>query len=229
MRRIPLVVLSLCTATAWLLSSRAAAAAAPPVKTVVAQMQAFYNGTKDLKGKFKQVYTDTLYGSKRTSYGYLYVRKPGMMRWNYVSPERKAFIANGKTLWVWEPRSKQAFRNPLNTATLGTGLTFLLGSGNLLKTFRISYATDKKDILGGPQHLTLKLLPIKPTAHYLYLLLAVRPGDRAVTESVIVQRNARNHFLFSKLQTNTKLRPWRFQFKPPAGTRVIDAAKMRRP
>ncbi|MCA9672905.1 MAG: outer membrane lipoprotein carrier protein LolA [Myxococcales bacterium] len=223
-KMLPLAALSLCA----IASTRAAAAAAPPVADVVNKMQAFYNGTKDLKGKFKQVYTDTLYGSKRTSYGYLYVKKPGMMRWNYVSPERKAFIANGKTLWVWEPRSKQAFKNPLNTATLGTGLTFLLGSGNLLKEFRISYASDKKDVLGGPDHYTLKLLPIKPTGQYLYLLLAVRPSDHAVTESVIVQRNARNHFLFTNLETNTKLRPWRFQFKPPAGTRVINAAKMRK-
>ena len=103
----------------------------PKVEEVVTKMQAFYEKTEDLKGKFKQVFTDTLYDRKRTSYGYIYVRKPGMMRWNYVKPERKSFIADGSMLWVHEPEDKQAFRNPLNSANLSTGLTFLLGKGDL--------------------------------------------------------------------------------------------------
>ncbi len=209
------------------------AAAAPggqPVGKVVAKMQAFYHQTRDLKGKFKQVFTDTLYNRKRTSYGYLYVRKPGMMRWNYVKPDRKAFIADGKEVWVWEPADKQAFRNPLDINTLSTGLTFLLGSGQVTSEFRAAYVKDKKDLLGGPDDLVLKLVPIKPTAQYQYLVLAVRPSDHAVTESMVVSKHSTNHFLFSKLETNTRLGKARFRFRPPAGTRVINnlAPKRRR-
>ncbi len=36
---------------------------------------------------------------------------------------------DGKVLWVHEPEDKQAFRNPLDTSTLSTALTFLLGKG----------------------------------------------------------------------------------------------------
>ncbi len=128
-----LIVVTLLTALA---APQAVLAARPPEKEVVAKMQAFYDKAKDLKGKFKQVYTDSLYNRQRTSYGYLYVKKPGMMRWNYVKPERKSFIADGKVLWVCEPEDKQAFRNPLDTTNLSTGLTFLLGKGDLTKEFR---------------------------------------------------------------------------------------------
>lgn len=199
-----------------------------PVGRVVKQMQIFYNKTKDLKGKFKQVYTDTLYNRRRTSYGYLYVRKPGMMRWNYASPERKSFIADGKELWVWEPRDKQAFRNPLSTSTLSSGLTFLLGAGDLAREFQIVYATAKEDQLGGPGGLVLKLLPKKPTAQYQYLLLSLRKQDFAVTESMVVSKHSRNHFLFTKIKTNTKLASALFRFKPPEGTRIIDGSKLKR-
>jgi outer membrane lipoprotein carrier protein len=205
-------------------AEHAAAADKPPVAKVVAAMQAFYAGTKDLKGKFKQVYTDTLYDRKRTSYGYLYVRKPGMMRWNYVSPERKAFIVDGKEVWVWEPEDKQAFRNALNVETLSTGLTFLLGSGKLSREFRVDYATDPKDLLGGPDELSLRLEPIKPTAQYRYIVLAVRAADNAVTESMVVSKHSRNHFFFTELATNTRLQRSRFSFTPPPGTRVINSA-----
>lgn len=199
-----------------------------PVDQVVHKVQALYNKTKDLKGKFKQVYRDTLYNRARTSYGYMFVRKPGMMRWNYVSPERKAFISNGKVLWVWEPEDKQAFRNPLDSSTLSTGLTFLLGSGDLTKEFTVSHATAPKDHVGSSGEIAIKLHPKRPTAQYSYLLMAVRSADYAVVESVVVGTNSTNHFFFSELVFNSKLGTKRFRFAPPKGTRVIDASKLPR-
>lgn len=218
----------LMTLTLFLPLTSTARAEEPTVAKVVSKVQALYNKTKDLKGKFKQVYTDTLYNRKRTHYGYLYVKKPGKMRWNYSSPEPKSFISDGKMLWVYEPKDKQAFKNPLSSDTLSTGLTFLLGSGKLQNEFNVSYAKDKTDLLGGPDHLVLKLVPKKPTAQYEYLVMAVRKSDFAVEESMIVGKHARNHFVFSKLQFDTRLQDRRFRFKPPADVRVVDGSKMRR-
>ncbi len=198
-------------------------AAPPPVKEVVVKMQAFYNTIKDLKGSFKQVYTDLLYNRKRTSYGYLYVKKPGMMRWNYVKPEKKAFIADGKELWVWEPEDKQAFRNPLSTKNLSTGLTFLLGQGDLGGEFEITLSEEK---LGAPGDVVLKMTPRKPTAQYKYILLVVKLADYSVGESMVVSKHNRNHLIFANLKINTRLSRARFHFKPPADTRVIDGSKL---
>lgn len=208
-----------------LLAAGPAAAARPPVDQVVRKMQTFYDKVKDLKGKFKQVYTDTLYNRKRTSYGYVYVKKPGMMRWNYVSPERKSFIADGKVLWVHEPADKQAFKNPLDTGSLSTGLTFLLGKGDVSKEFEVSYADEK---LGGPESLVLKLVPRKPTPQYKHLLFAINPDDYSVGESMVVTKHSTNHLIFTKVKPNTGLRDARFRFYPPKDTRVIDGSKLRR-
>ena len=217
--------MTLITLAALSLSGLARSSDAPDVKKIVARMQAFYDKARDLKGKFKQVYTDSLYNRKRTSYGYLYVKKPGMMRWNYVKPERKSFIADGKMLWVWEPEDRQAFRNPLSTDTLSTGLTFLLGKGDLTREFEVTLAKDK---LGGPDDVVLKLTPKKPTGQYEHLLLAVRTDDHSVGESMVVSKHNTNHFVFTKLRTNTRLSTSRFRFRPPSGTRVMDGAKVRR-
>lgn len=198
----------------------------PPVEEVVQKMQAFYNDAKDLKGKFKQVFTDSLYNRRRTSYGYLYVKKPGMMRWNYVKPERKSFIADGKVLWLWEPDDNQAFRNPLSADTLSTGLTFLFGKGKLTDEFKVAYSDEK---LGGPEDLVLKLTPKKPTGQYSHLLFAVNPTDHSVGETMVVTKHNSNHFIFTKLQVNTRLSAGRFRFRPPAGTQVIDGSKIKRP
>ena len=207
-----------------LASASPAAPPRPPVAEVVKKMQSFYNDAQDLKGKFKQVYTDSLYNREKVAYGYLYVKKPGMMRWNYVKPERKAFIADGKQLWVWEPDDQQAFRNPLSTDTLSTGLAFLLGKGDLSKEFNISYSDGKQ--LGGPGDVVLKLTPKQPTGQYEHLLFAVNLQDHAVGESMVVGKHNNNHFVFTNLQINTKISGARFRFHPPTGTRVIDGSKI---
>ena len=214
----------LTIAVALALAAPSAHAARPPVKELVAKMQTFYNKARDLKSKFKQVYTDSLYARKRTSYGYLYVKKPGMMRWNYVKPERKSFIADGKVLWVWEPEDKQAFRNPLSTGTLSTGLAFLLGKGDLTSEFDVSYSDEK---LGSPDDVVLKLTPRKPTSQYEYLLFAVNAQDHSVGESMVVKKTNTNHFIFTGIKVNTRLSDRRFKFHPPAGTRVIDGTKLK--
>ena len=211
-------------------ATAAAAVQSTDPADVVRRMQAFYNQTKDLKSKFKQVYTDKLYDRKRVSYGYLFVRKPGMMRWNYAWPEKKAFIADGKRLWVWEPTAKQAFRNPLSTDTLSTGLTFLLGTGDLRQEFDIRLFDHKSSVVqvgsAGSKTATIKLLPKRKTAQYEHLLLVVRLSDYVVTESVVVSQHSSNHFVFSAIRANTRLSRKRFVFSPPRGTRVIDGSQL---
>jgi outer membrane lipoprotein carrier protein len=209
-----------------LLPALPARAARPPVGEVVAKVQAFYQQTKDLKGSFKQVFTDTLYNRQRTSYGYLYVKKPGMMRWNYVKPEKKSFIADGKELWVYEPEDKQAFRNPLSTQNLSTGLTFLLGKGDLPQEFEANYTAEK---LGSPDDLVIKLTPRKATAQYSYIIVVVKPGDFSVAESIVISKSTKNHLIFGKLEINTKIPSSKFVFKPGADIRVINGAKLQRP
>jgi outer membrane lipoprotein carrier protein len=209
-----------------LLPAVTAGAARPAVGEVIAKVQTFYQQTKDLKGPFKQVFTDTLYNRQRTSYGYLYVKKPGMMRWNYVKPEKKSFIADGKELWVYEPEDKQAFRNPLSTQNLSTGLTFLLGKGDLTKEFESAYSGEK---LGSPDDLVIKLTPRKPTAQYNFITVVVKSGDFSVAESIVVSKNTKNHLIFGKLEINTRIPSSKFVFKPGADVRVINGAKLQRP
>jgi outer membrane lipoprotein-sorting protein len=115
----------------------------------------------------------------------------------------------------------------MSTDTLSTGLTFLLGEADLTQEFDVAYATDK---LGGPGDVVLKLTPKKPTAQYEHLVLMLRPTDYSVGESMVVSKQALNHFIFTEVQVNTKIARGRFRFKPPAGAKIIDGSKLgRRP
>ena len=43
----------------------------------------------------------------------MWVAKPGKMRWDYAKPEKKYFISDGTTLWVYEEAAHQAIQQSL--------------------------------------------------------------------------------------------------------------------
>src|SRR5260221_14729845 len=81
---------------------------------VVERMQKVYDGTTDLHARFMQI-TEGVMGKRQAS-GEVWLKKPGKMRWNYEKPEKKLFIADGTTLWVYEPEDEQAFKQALSSS-----------------------------------------------------------------------------------------------------------------
>src|SRR5438876_995871 len=106
----------------------AAEAEQPSAKDVAEKMQKFYDSTRDLHARFEQVIDSGSGGHKKAS-GELWLKKPGRMRWEYVKPEKKLMIADGQTLWVYEPEDEQAFRQDLKSSSLPSAVAFLTGAG----------------------------------------------------------------------------------------------------
>ena len=195
------------------------ASEAPPVATTVARIQKFYEGTQDLHARFDQELTAAIGGKKKAS-GDVWLKKPGRMRWEYQKPERKLMVADGSTLWVYEPEDEQAFRQALKTSSLPSSVTFLLGTGKLSDEFDISY--QHLDGVGAPGDLVLKLVPRQATAAYRNLDFVVDPKTFMVKETVVHdQQGGVNHLRFHDVETNKGLANSRFEFTPPAGTRIL--------
>ena len=60
------------------------------------------------------------------------------MRWDYAEPDPQVFVADGETLWVYQPNEAQAFKQPLKSAQLPVALTFMSGKGELRDEFEAS-------------------------------------------------------------------------------------------
>ena len=80
-------------------------------------VQRYYDGAKDLHARFEQNLT-TAMGTKKRASGDLWLKKPGRMRWDYAKPEKKLMVADGQTLWVYEPEDEQAFKQELKSSNL---------------------------------------------------------------------------------------------------------------
>src|SRR5689334_7559331 len=94
-----------------------AAAQAGEAGELVAAVQRYYDGSKDLHARFDQQLTTSM-GTKKKASGELWLKKPGRRRWDYQKPEKKLMVADGTTLWVYEPEDEQAFKQELRSSNL---------------------------------------------------------------------------------------------------------------
>lgn len=196
------------------------------VKTVVGEVQKRYDGAADFRARFTQTLTSTALNRKTSSAGEVMFKKPGRMRWDYEKPDKSSYVTDGGVLWLYEPDDKQAFKQDLKSSQLPAALSFLTGKGKLATEFDISFLAGKSPH-GSPGDYLLSLSPKTPQAQVKSMLFVVDPRTFDVRESVITDGQGNtNDLLFADIRVNTKLADALFHFTPPAGTRVIDTAKL---
>lgn len=198
-----------------------AAPAALGADEVVARVQQFYDSTTDYEAAFTQTYFHRLFNKTQRSYGRVFIKKPGRMRWEYERPERKLFVADGDTLWVYEPEAQQAFRQSLAESQLPTAISFLAGAGDLARDFRARLLDARPQGFG--QGYVLELRPRQPSPAYERLLFFVDAQSFQVVRTLVVDSAGnRNRMDFAAVRLNTGVAEARFRFTPPDGTRVIE-------
>ncbi len=199
----------------------APAAAAPDVTTVIDGIQKFYADAQDLQANFTQRYTYTVYDRTQVSNGIVYFKKPGMMRWDYQKPQPKVFVADGQTLWVYEPAENQAFKRKLSEAQLPVALTFMSGEGKLTDEFDAKLLPSK-----DASSYLVELIPKRHAGDYKSLRLKVDAKTFAVTASTVVDPVGNtNELTFEAVKTNVGLPDAGFKFRPPDGVRIITSQR----
>jgi outer membrane lipoprotein carrier protein len=191
---------------------------------VADQIQKFYDSTKDFQAAFQQEYFSKALGRKKSSSGFIYIKKPGKMRWDYKQPRAKHFVADGQALYIYDPDLEQVMVDrKFSGSQLTTAVTFLWGRGNLKDEFKVEFS--KRTDLGGPEHYVLELLP-KKNARFKRLTFVVAKKNFQVVETLVVDPGDNiNHIFFAKASINVGLKDQSFVFKIPAGVEVIEMPK----
>ena len=210
-----LVVLSACGAVG------AAGGPALSAEQVADELQRIYEQTKDFKAAFRQEYQSRALGQKKVSSGFVYVKKPGLMRWDYREPRPKHFVSDGKALYIYDPDLEQVMVDrSFSGSDLSTAVTFLWGKGKLRQEFSISFA---KDADKDPDHYLLELVP-HSLARFKKLWFKVDRKSFRVLETVVEDPGGNtNRIVFSNLSVNVGLADDAFHFELPEGVDVIEA------
>lgn len=183
---------------------------------VVQQLQAIYQNASSMTASFKQAYTYSVYQRTQLSSGQLFLKKPGRMRWDYNTPQKKVFVSNGDTLWVYEPEKNQAYKKSLKDSELPIAISFLMGKGNLLNEFTATIASANRE------KINIVLKPLKSSRSYKELRLVVKRTSFMVEQTTILDpANNTNTVTFSNLVLNAELPASGFEFTPPKGVNIL--------
>ena len=196
---------------------------ADPTTDLLKKVQQYYDSTKELKAKFDQSLESAIGGRPKKASGEVCLKKPGRMRWDYQKPDddKKIIVADGKTLWMYQPDDNQAFKQPLTASSLPAQVSFLVGEGKLSDEFDPSMA--KVDAVPEGD-VAVKLVPKTGTSAYRYVVFVVEAKSGQVARTIIYDTSGgTNTLTFSDVQQNKGCPDDRFKFAPPAGTKIIKA------
>src|SRR5579863_8732184 len=102
-------------------------------REVARALEAHYHQTKTMSAIFLEKYTSGGAGIRVES-GKVYFSRPGRMRWDYDSPEKKLFLVDGKNVWYYVPADHTASRTAIRQSSdWRTPLALLAGKVNLEK------------------------------------------------------------------------------------------------
>ena len=189
-------------------------------EVVARALQAKYDLVRDFSADFVHAYRGGVLHQTATEQGRLLVKKPGKMRWEYTSPERKVFVSDGRKLYSYLPQDKQVIVSDVpdeDHAT--TPALFLTGKGNLQRDFTVTYV----ELDGVPTGTTiLKLSPRRREPEYDWLVLAVDPRTLVLRALVTIDsQGGRSTFTFTNLKENVRIADKEFAFRIPGGVDVI--------
>lgn len=218
-----LAALSFVTLTAPLLLSPAPASAQDAklsAEQVAERIQTFYATAKDYQARFKQTYTDMAAGKESTSQGKVFFKKPGKMRWDYTDTKfqgmQKILVSDGTAFTIYEKEFDQYYRQCLRDSSLPTALSFLMGTGDLLKDFNVKLKGST-----AASH-TLELVPKKSEGQYKKLLFIVNASDFSVISTTVYDPYGNKNVIeFISPAVNKSLPDAGFNFTIPEGVRPL--------
>jgi outer membrane lipoprotein carrier protein len=192
--------------------------AQPSPEEVARAVQRHYDQVKDFTADFTHTYTGGVLKKTITERGTVQIKKPGRMRWEYTSPERKTFVSDGHKIYSYVPADRQVVVASMpkeHEAT--TAVLFLAGKGDLTRDFAVSFTTG-----GSDDTWALRLEPKRKQRDYDWLVLVVdRKTDQIRRLVAADQQGGTSTFDFTNYRENTGLTDKIFAFSIPRGVDVI--------
>ena len=183
------------------------------------RIQTFYEKTRTFKAAFKQVYTAKAYAKTKEGVGTVILEKPGKMSWRYTNNGNR-IVSDGKLIRVYEKENQQMYEQPLDKSPYPAALAFLVGTGSLKQSFKLSKIDPATANFEGG--LVLVGEPREATPAYQKMVLFVDAATFQVRRVLLVDAQGnKNRFDFTSTEVNKAPPPGEFSFTPPKGTQVV--------
>src|SRR5215469_11485169 len=135
-------------------------------KSAVRALESRYSHARTLKATFLERYSDGK-GAVQSEAGTVYFSRPGRMRWDYESPEKKLFLVDGANVWFYVPADRTVSRAKMKESSdWRTPIALLVGKADLSRLCRsiasvdpASKAQDSVNLASQPNDTRLRCIP----------------------------------------------------------------------
>ena len=185
----------------------------------VRRVQARLDATKDFTAAVDQELVVASAGKTQHATGTVAFKRPGKMRWTLTDGSKQVIVADGTTLWFYQPDEQQVLKAPFRAAfRSSTPISFLTGVGRLSEDFDVTVAGEDSDTI------RLALRPRKGEGELGRLQITVDAHTYDIVAAEIVDPVGNTTRLrFSALRRNVGFDDAEFHFDVPAGVDVIEA------
>lgn len=180
-----------------------------------ARLDTFTQGLKTLEGGFTQTVYDQKGRVKESSSGKVSMSAPNLFRWQYVKPYQQLIVADGKTVWIYEPDLQQVSKRPQGVEEQSSPLAALVDRTKLDSQFNVAE---------GGQGSGLEWLTLTPKskAGASFDNARLGFGQRGLAKIVITDGlGQRTEMNFGTWKRNGRVPASSFRFSPPKGVDVI--------
>jgi outer membrane lipoprotein carrier protein len=191
---------------------------------LVRGLEARYNHARTLSAVFLETYRE---GSTalRVESGTAYFRRPGLMRWDYDSPQQKVFLVDGKHVWFYIPADRTASRASLRKSE-DWRAPFALLTGKV----KLERLCERIALVGGagadrpgePGNRLLACWPRKKESGFSEVLFEITPAYRLARIVVRQPGQVEMQIRFARWEENMPLPQALFRFEPPKGVAIVD-------
>jgi outer membrane lipoprotein carrier protein len=197
--------------------------ASPEALAVTRNVQARYDDTKSFTADFDQEMRIEAGGHTLKSSGTVAFQRPGKMRWSYEKPEPQLIVADGESLWIYQPEDHQVLKAPLKDAFESrTPVSFLLGVARVERDFSPTLLSPADD-----GSVRLRLVPKDdPQGSLGTLTLELDPVTSDIRAAIIRDSlgNA-TRVALKDLRRNETIDASQFRFEVPYGADVIQPTR----
>jgi len=220
-----LKVLSLMVFSVLVVLVHGVGALASNADDVVRQVDARYAKTQDLQGKFTQETIIEGFETGFKSTGRFYLKKPGLLRWDYLQPSEEQIYVDGDAVMMYVPEHQQVVKGRLTQISASKGpLALLLGVGKLSQQFTVLESPEASQKSEKIPELTLIPKPDGDSAPTIKKILLQLFPDSYLIQTIEIFEMSGNisRVRFDQIQVNQGLAASLLKFTLPPDVVVVD-------
>ena len=184
-------------------------------------LESFVKSAKSGRADFTQVVTaparEGQAARTKTSSGSFEFVRPSRFRFVYKKPFEQTIVADGQTLWLYDPDLKQVTSRKQSQVLDSTPAALIAAAPDvaaLRKDFNLENAGEKDGLQW------VQATPKAKEGQLRSVKIGFRGNELASLE-ILDGFGQKSVITFTKMELNTPIAPEEFNFKPPAGADVL--------